>query len=41
MVTAHDTQADRDKALEAGADYFMGKPFSREMVNKVVETFKV
>jgi len=41
MVTAHDTQSDREKAIDQGADYFMGKPFSRDMVNKVVETFIV
>ena len=39
MVTAHDTQADREKAIDEGADYFMGKPFSRDMVNKVIEIF--
>ncbi|GAB2812910.1 DNA-binding transcriptional response regulator [Ferruginibacter profundus] len=37
MVTAHDTQADKEKAINEGADYFMGKPFSRDMVNKVIE----
>ena len=39
MVTAHDMQADREKALGEGADFFMGKPFSREMVNDVVDNF--
>jgi two-component system, OmpR family, response regulator len=39
MVTAHDTNADRDNAFKAGADYFIGKPFSRDMVNKVVDNF--
>jgi len=37
MVTAHDMAADKEKAMEQGADYFMGKPFSREMINKVVD----
>ncbi|MEI9956156.1 MAG: response regulator [Ferruginibacter sp.] len=39
MVTAHDMNADRERAMHEGADYFMGKPFSREMINKVVDTF--
>ncbi|MES2431889.1 MAG: response regulator [Bacteroidota bacterium] len=39
MITAHDNQADREKALDEGADYFMGKPFSREIVNKIVDIF--
>jgi two-component system OmpR family response regulator len=41
MVTAHDMQADREKALHEGADYFMGKPFSRDMINTVVDSFTV
>jgi two-component system, OmpR family, response regulator len=28
MVTAHDTPEDRKRALEEGADIFIGKPFS-------------
>lgn len=39
MVTAHDTGIDRENAFREGADYFIGKPFSREMVNKVVDNF--
>jgi two-component system OmpR family response regulator len=39
MVTAHDTNADRENAFREGADYFIGKPFSREMVNKLVDNF--
>ena len=39
MVTAHDTKIDRENAFKEGADYFIGKPFSREMVNKVVDNF--
>lgn len=37
MITAHDTQADRQKALEEGADVFISKPFTRDMIYKTVE----
>ncbi|MGC4101974.1 response regulator [Ferruginibacter sp.] len=38
MVTAHDTDADRENALKAGADFFIGKPFSRDAIYNVVNT---
>ncbi len=37
MITAHDTTADRQKALNEGADYFISKPFTRDMIYKTVE----
>lgn len=37
MITAHDTAADRQKALKEGADYFISKPFTRDMIYKTVE----
>lgn len=37
MITAHDTTVDRDKALSEGADYFIGKPFSREAIYNTVD----
>ncbi|WP_255153483.1 response regulator [Ferruginibacter sp. HRS2-29] len=37
MITAHDTSADRNKALSVGADYFIGKPFTRDIIYKTVE----
>ena len=37
MITAHDTDADRQKALKEGADYFIGKPFTRDIVYKAVD----
>ncbi len=37
MITAHDTAADRQKALTEGADYFISKPFTRDMIYKTVE----
>ncbi len=37
MITAHDTVADKQKALKEGVDFFIGKPFSRDTVNTVME----
>ena len=37
MITAHDTVADRQKALDEGVDYFISKPFTRDMIYKTVE----
>ena len=37
MITAHDTDADRQKALREGADYFIGKPFTRDIIYKAVD----
>ena len=37
MITAHDTVADRQKALNEGVDYFISKPFTRDMIYKTVE----
>lgn len=37
MITADDTIFNKDKALRAGADFFIGKPFTREAINKTVD----
>ncbi len=37
MVTAHDTAADREKAYLNGADFFIGKPFTREIILQIVD----
>ncbi len=37
MITAHDTAVDRQKALTEGADYFISKPFTRDVIYKTVE----
>lgn len=37
MITAHDTAADRNLALKEGADCFIGKPFTRDIIYKTVE----
>jgi len=41
MITAHDNQTDREKASQEGADYFIGKPFSRELILNTLERFAV
>ncbi len=37
MITAHDTSSDREKAYNEGVDFFIGKPFTREIIIKTVE----
>ncbi len=37
MVTAHDTQQDRNKAFSNGADYFLAKPFTINEINKIID----
>lgn len=37
MITAHDTVADKEKALDTGADRFIGKPFSRDTIYQTVD----
>jgi len=38
MITADDTIANKNKALKAGADFFIGKPFTRDAINKIIDT---
>lgn len=40
MITAHDTASDRQKAYTEGVDFFIGKPFTRDMIIKTVEKIK-
>ncbi len=37
MITAYATAADKRKALSEGADMFIAKPFSRDIINKTVD----
>ena len=37
MITAHDSGDDRAKALANGADYFIGKPFTSEIIYNTVD----
>ncbi len=37
MITAHDTNHDREKAYKLGADFFIGKPFTRHAIYQALE----
>ncbi|HEV8508333.1 MAG TPA: response regulator [Chitinophagaceae bacterium] len=37
MITAHDTNNDRNRAYEQGVDQFIGKPFTRESIFDAIE----
>jgi len=37
MITAHDTNNDRNRAYEQGVDQFIGKPFTRESIFSAIE----
>jgi two-component system OmpR family response regulator len=41
MITAHDNQTDREKASYEGADYFIEKPFSRELILTTIADLSV
>jgi DNA-binding NarL/FixJ family response regulator len=38
MITAHDTLSDRQRALYEGVDFFIGKPFSKELIFKTIDS---
>jgi DNA-binding NtrC family response regulator len=38
MITAHDTNNDRNRAYEHGVDQFIGKPFTRDSIFSAIET---
>ena len=40
MITAHDTETDRARAKQEGADFFIGKPFNREIIYKTVDSIE-
>jgi two-component system OmpR family response regulator len=37
MITAYDNSSDRNKALQLGADLFIGKPFTKDAIYRAVE----
>ncbi|WP_460949909.1 response regulator transcription factor [Spirosoma daeguense] len=41
MISAFDGQAERRRATEQGADYFIGKPFTRRSVEMALQTVQV
>lgn len=36
MITAHDNPAEREKAYREGADYFISKPFTKDVIYKTI-----
>jgi two-component system, OmpR family, response regulator len=41
MITAHDTSSDRERAYNEGVDYFISKPFTRDIIFKTIENFDI
>ena len=41
MISAFDGMAERKRATDQGADYFMGKPFTRKTVEQALESIQV
>ena len=41
MITAHDTAYDRELAYKEGVDFFISKPFSREIILKTIEKIDI
>ena len=37
MITAHDGEEERKKAYSYGVDFFIAKPFTRELINNLVD----
>jgi two-component system, OmpR family, response regulator len=37
MITAHDSAAERNRAYNEGADIFISKPFTRDLINASVD----
>lgn len=37
MITAHDTAHDRERAFSEGVDFFISKPFSREVIFRTID----
>lgn len=40
MITAHNSETNKKKALTNGAEFFIGKPFNTEEISKVLDTLK-
>ena len=38
MITAYDTQTDRQQAINKGVDVFIGKPFTRDAINSATDS---
>src|SRR6266446_1604937 len=40
MITAHDNLSDREKARFEGVDFFITKPFSKELIFKTIDSLE-
>jgi two-component system, OmpR family, response regulator len=40
VITAVDSSADKARAYESGADFFISKPFNREIIYSIVDKLK-
>jgi DNA-binding response OmpR family regulator len=40
MITAHNSESNKKKALSNGAEYFIGKPFNTDEISKVLDIVK-
>lgn len=41
MITAHDTAHDRERAFSEGVDFFISKPFSREVILRTIDKITI
>jgi len=37
MITAHDNPAEKEKAFREGADFFISKPFTKDIIYRAIE----
>lgn len=37
MITAHNSESNKKKAVNSGAEFFIGKPFNMEEISKVLD----
>lgn len=37
MITAHNSESNKKKAMAGGAEYFIGKPFNMEEISKILD----
>lgn len=37
MITAHNSESNKKKAISSGAEFFIGKPFNTEEISKIID----
>ncbi|NJK95724.1 MAG: hypothetical protein HC905_13155 [Bacteroidales bacterium] len=37
MITAHNSETNKKRALNNGAEYFIGKPFNTDEISKIID----